>query len=63
VAECSAAYLCADAGIWPAVIDNQTAYIQGWLAKLRNDKRMVVGAAAHAQKAADHVLNRESATQ
>ncbi len=59
VAECSAAYLCAEAGISPAVLENQTAYIQGWLAKLRSDKRMVVTAAAQAQKAADYILNRE----
>jgi antirestriction protein ArdC len=35
VVECSAAYLCPEAGISPAVIDNQTAYIQGWLKKWR----------------------------
>ncbi len=57
VAECSAAYLCAEAGISPAVLENQAAYIQGWLAKLGSDKRMVVIAAAQAQKAADYILN------
>jgi antirestriction protein ArdC len=41
VAECSAAYLCAEAGISPAVLENQAAYIQGWDAKLGSDKRMV----------------------
>ena len=59
VAECSAAYLCAEAGISPAVLENQTAYIQGWLAKLGSDKRMVVTAAAQAQRAADFILNRK----
>ena len=57
MAECSAAYLCAEAGISPAVLDNQAAYIQGWLKKLSSDKRMVVTAAAQAQKAADYILN------
>ena len=61
VAEMSAAYLCAEAGISPAVIDNQAAYIQGWLAKLRSEKRMVVTAAAQAQRAADFILNRTCA--
>ena len=60
VAECSAAYLCAEAGISPAVLENQAAYIQNWLAKLRTDKRMVVMAAAQAQKAADYILNRRT---
>lgn len=57
IAEMSAAYLCAEAGISPAVIANEAAYIQGWLAKFRSDKRMVVIAAAQAQKAADYILN------
>ena len=58
VAEMSAAYLCAEAGISPAVIDNEAAYIQGWLKKIRSEKRLVVSAAAQAQKAADFILNR-----
>jgi len=61
VAEMSAAYLCAEAGISPAVVENQAAYLQGWLAKLRSDKRLVVIAAAKAQRAADYILNRASA--
>jgi hypothetical protein len=36
---------------------DEAAYIQGWLAKFRNDKHMVVIAAAQAQKAADYILN------
>ena len=57
MAEFSAAYLCAEAGISPAVLENQAAYIQGWLAKIHSDKRMLVIAAAEAQKAADYILN------
>ena len=56
----SAAYLCAEAGISPAVVENQAAYIQSWLAKLRSEKRLVVVAAAKAQKAADYILGRSS---
>jgi len=59
-AEMSAAYLCAEAGISPAVIDNEAAYIQGWLKKIRSEKRLVVIAAAQAQRAADYILNRAS---
>jgi len=59
-AEMSAAFLCAEAGISPAVIYNQAAYIQGWLAKIRSDKRLVIMAAAQAQKAADFILNRSA---
>jgi antirestriction protein ArdC len=55
IAEMSAAYLCAEAGISPAVLENQAAYIAGWLKKLRDDRKLVVQAAAQAQHAADYV--------
>ena len=32
------------------------AYLQGWLEQLRNDRTMIVQAAAQAQKAADFIL-------
>jgi antirestriction protein ArdC len=61
IAELSAAYLCAEAGISPAVIENEAAYIQGWLAKLKSEKRLIVVAAAQAQRAADYILGRSGA--
>lgn len=57
VAEMGAAFLCGVAEIDCATIDNSAAYIQGWLEKLRNDKRLVIIAAAQAQKAAHYILN------
>ena len=60
VAELGASFLCAEAGIDGAVIPNSAAYIQNWLGAMRNDKRMVVLAAAQAQKAADYILDREA---
>jgi antirestriction protein ArdC len=58
VAELSAAFLCAECGISNAVIRNQAAYVAGWLQRLRQDRRLIVQAAAQAQKAADYVLAR-----
>jgi len=58
VGELGAAFLCAEAGISPAVICNQASYIAGWLKTLRYDRRLMVHAAAHAQRAADFVLRR-----
>lgn len=58
VAEMGAAYLCAESGISPAVIDNQAAYIGSWLQKIRDDRRLVIRAAAQAQHAADYVLGK-----
>jgi antirestriction protein ArdC len=63
IAEMGGAYLCAEAGISNAVIENQAAYIAGWLTRLRDDRRLVVQAAAQAQHAADYILNRQSCEQ
>ncbi len=58
VAELGAAYLCAEAGISNAVLPNQAAYVSGWLKKCRDDRRLLIHAAAQAQRAADYILNR-----
>ncbi len=56
VAEMAAAFLCSAAGLGPATIDNQAAYLGGWLKQIRGDKRLVVTAAGAAQRAADWIL-------
>jgi len=53
VAELASAFLCADLGITPEVRDDHAAYIATWLDVLKNDKRAIFSAAAHAQKAVD----------
>jgi antirestriction protein ArdC len=58
VAEMSAAFLCGHSGI-ERTIENSAAYIQGWLRSLRNDKTLLIQAAAQAQKASDYILNRK----
>ena len=59
VAELSSAFLCADLGLTPEVRDDHSSYIATWLTVLKNDKRAIFSAAAHAQKAVDflHGLN------
>ena len=47
-----AAFLCGHCGIDAATLTESTSYIAGWLKALQNDTRMVVLAAAQAQKAA-----------
>ena len=59
-AEMGAAYLCAEAGISTAVIENQAAYVAGWLNKLRDDRKLLIHAAAQAQRAADYILGRNA---
>lgn len=58
VAECAAAFLCAEAGISTATIENSAAYIAGWVAKLKSEPRWIVEAAGQAAKAADMIMNR-----
>jgi antirestriction protein ArdC len=67
IAEMAAAFLCGASGIVPSVIDNQAAYLQGWLNVLKGDKRLVIAAAGQAQRAADWIMGERqpfaSATQ
>jgi antirestriction protein ArdC len=58
IAEMGAAFLCGLAEIGERTIDNSAAYLKGWLAQLRQDKTLIVQAAAQAQKAADFILGR-----
>jgi antirestriction protein ArdC len=53
VAEIAAAFLCADLGLTPEPREDHAAYLASWLTVLKNDKRAIFQAAAHAQKAAD----------
>ena len=56
IAEMGAAFLCGQAEIGERTIDNSAAYLKNWLEQLRNDRTLIVQAAAHAQKAADFIL-------
>ena len=58
VAEMGAAFLCGETGILEPQIEQAASYIQGWLKALRNDRKLVVTAAAQAQNAADYILHR-----
>jgi antirestriction protein ArdC len=58
VAEMGAAFLCGVAGIEQATLANSAAYIHGWRRVIGDDPKLVVHAAAQAQKAADFILGR-----
>ena len=57
VAEMTAAMLMGRVGstIASRTFENSAAYIKGWLKRLENDKRLVVKAAARAEKAAEYI--------
>jgi antirestriction protein ArdC len=55
VAELGAAFICADLTLTPAPRAEHAAYIGSWLKALKDDKRAIFAAAAHAQRAADYL--------
>jgi antirestriction protein ArdC len=57
VAELTSSMLCGVAGISNQTIDLAASYIDGWLNLIKKDKKLIVMAAAQAQKAADYILN------
>ncbi len=58
IAELGAAFLCGHTDIEQETIENSAAYIAAWRAKLSEDKRLIISAAAQAQRAADFILGR-----
>ena len=59
VAEMTGAFLLGHCGLEAPELENAAAYIKGWLKALRDDRKLVVVAAAQAQKAADWILGRK----
>jgi len=64
VAELGSAFLSADLGLTPEPREDHAAYIESWLRVLKNDKRAIFTAAAHAERAAAflHGLQPEAAS-
>jgi antirestriction protein ArdC len=60
IAECGASFLCGYAGIENMTIENQAAYIDHWKKVLSADKKMIITAAAQAQKAVDFIIIRNA---
>jgi antirestriction protein ArdC len=60
IAECGASFLCGFTGIENTIIENQAAYIDHWRKQLEADKKMVIFAAAQAQRAVDYILDRQA---
>lgn len=60
VAELGAAFLCADLGLELEPRPDHASYIDGWLQVLKDDRRFIFTAAAHAQRAADFLHGRQT---
>jgi antirestriction protein ArdC len=61
VAEIGSCYLCALSGISPKVVENQTAYIQGWLKLGKENENIFPQAAKDAQRAVGYILSEDIA--
>ncbi|WP_303719202.1 ArdC family protein [Brevundimonas naejangsanensis] len=59
VAELGAAFVCADLGLTLEPRPDHAAYIASWLRVLRNDTRFIVAAAAHAERAAKFLADKQ----
>ncbi|WP_433933359.1 ArdC family protein [Brevundimonas diminuta] len=59
VAELGAAFVCADLGLTLEPRPDHAAYIASWLRVLRNDTRFIVAAAAHAERAARFLAEKQ----
>lgn len=63
VAELGSAFLAADLALTPEVRPDHAAYLANWLKVLKNDKRFIFSAAAHAQRAADFLYGLQPNSQ
>jgi antirestriction protein ArdC len=61
IAELGASFLAADLGLSLEPREDHAAYVADWLTVLRNDRRAIFVAAAHAQRAVDY-LHRQQPT-
>ncbi|MCR5877286.1 ArdC family protein [Phenylobacterium sp. J367] len=61
VAELGAAFLCADLGLELTPRADHASYIASWLEALKDDRRFIFTAAAHAQRAIDFLHARQPA--
>lgn len=63
VAELGSAFLSADLDLTPEPREDHASYIANWLKVLKDDKRAIFAAAAHAQRAADYLNGLQSVQQ
>jgi len=62
VAEMTAAFLSAEAGIIQNTIDNSSAYLQSWINVLKGDSKLLIRASSLASRASDYILDRTNST-
>lgn len=63
VAELGSAFLSSDLSLTPEVMPDHASYIASWIKVLKDDKRAIFTAAAHAQRAADFLHGLQASQQ
>jgi antirestriction protein ArdC len=63
VAEMGASFLAGHSSIEQVTLENSAAYLASWIRTLKGEPRLVIIAAANAQKAVDYMLNRKPETE
>ena len=63
VAELGSAFLSSDLSLTPEVMPDHAAYIASWIKVLKEDRRAIFTAAAHAQRAADFLHGLQASQQ
>ncbi len=63
VAELGAAFVCADLDLTQQPRAEHASYIASWLKALKDDKRAIFTAAAHAQRAADYLVGLQESAE
>jgi antirestriction protein ArdC len=58
----AAAFLCGHAAIHPPLIENQAAYLSGWIKTIKGDTKLIITAASAGQKAADWIRGERGQT-
>jgi antirestriction protein ArdC len=63
IAECSAALTCATTGVIPEPRKESAQYLNSWMKVLRDDKRAIISAFSHAQRATDYIMQDQVAPE
>ena len=64
IAEIASAFMLDHCGLnTHASFENNVAYIQGWLKALRNNRKLIVTAASHAEKACKYILGESTESE
>ena len=63
ISEMASAFLCAEAKIEQATLEDTASYLSSWISVLKGTPKMAIKAASAAQAAADYILNNQNSQE